>query len=87
MNGLLNAIFDSLTSSLTVPSGKNDTWTFLSYITHDQRRLPARKIGLELEMKKGKMLRQKAKLKLEGDENTKFFHTSIKNRERRNAIK
>ncbi|KAJ9559863.1 hypothetical protein OSB04_005023 [Centaurea solstitialis] len=51
--------------------------------------LEARRSGLELEKKKLEMLRQKAKLKwnLEGDENTKLFHTSVNNRARRNSLK
>ena len=44
---------------------------------------------MELEEKKIGMAREKAKVKwiLEGDENSKFFHAVIKNRERRNGIR
>ncbi|KAJ9538060.1 hypothetical protein OSB04_030793 [Centaurea solstitialis] len=51
--------------------------------------LESRKKWLELEEKKREMDRQKAKVKwaLEGDENTKFFHASIKGRARKNLIR
>ncbi|KAJ9558860.1 LOW QUALITY PROTEIN: hypothetical protein OSB04_013474 [Centaurea solstitialis] len=54
-----------------------------------ERWLESRKGWLELEEKKNGLLRQKAKLKwlLEGDDNTKFFHATIKNREKKNALR
>ncbi|KAJ9564765.1 hypothetical protein OSB04_000731 [Centaurea solstitialis] len=51
--------------------------------------LESRKLCLDLEEKKGGMLRQKAKLRwlTEGDENSKYFHATLKHRERKNTIR
>ncbi|KAJ9565161.1 hypothetical protein OSB04_001127 [Centaurea solstitialis] len=53
------------------------------------RWLERRKAWMDLEEKKRSMLSQKAKLKwlMEGEDNTKFFHAAIKNRERKNAVR
>ncbi|KAJ9555970.1 hypothetical protein OSB04_010584 [Centaurea solstitialis] len=41
----MNSVISN-TPSLTVPSGRYDTWTFLHYITHDQVRLPVKLVSL-----------------------------------------